>query len=231
MARRKKKLSTVYVVSIAAHLAVGAVLALVPQDKLREVVAIALNEAKPPEKKAEPPKPPPHAAERPVRAVGHNPRPALAAAAAATPNAGPQFADIGLALDSNSADGIAVNIGPPVTAAPAVVFAPPKPKVLIARRTEAVCNEDLVKAHMLSMIKPSYTDDARRSHVEGRIRIELLVNEMGEVTEARILSGLGHGLDEAALEAARRLHFSPAMQCGRAVSAPFIIAMRFALPK
>jgi protein TonB len=229
MVRRKKRLSTVYVVSIAAHLAVGAVLALVPQDKLREVVAIALNEARA-EKKPEPPKPPAHVPERPAHAAGHNPRPAAAAAVVA-PSPGAAFTDIGLALDSSSADGIPVNIAAPITASPVVVAAPPKPKVLTARHTETVCNEELVKARPLSVIRPSFTEEAHHAHVEGIVRIELTVNAEGEVTSARVLAGLGHGLDEAALAAARRFRFSPAMRCGRAVSAPFIMNMRFAVPK
>src|SRR5260221_1152145 len=138
MARRKKQRSTVYIVSVAVHLLVGAVLVLIPQDKLREVVAIALNEAKE-EKKPEPPKPPQHTPDRPTRAPGHNVRPAAAERVAeATPTDAPAFTDIAIALDSSSSDGIAVNIAPPVAArvaAPAVI----KPKVLVAHPAEAAC--------------------------------------------------------------------------------------------
>jgi len=230
MARRKKGLSTVYVVSIAAHLAVGAVLALIPQDKLREVVAIALNEAKE-EKKPEPPKPPEHPPERPSHSPGHNARPAAAAPKAPeASNAAdaPAFTDIGLALDSSSNDGVAVNIAPQPTVATAPAIVPEKPKVLVARRTEATCTEDIVKAHLLQQLRPSYTESARHAHIQGRVRIELMVNERGEVTSARILEGLGYGLDEAALEVARRLRFNPAMRCSKPVAAPFVIAWRFA---
>jgi len=232
MARRKKQRSTVYVVSVAAHLAVGAALALVPQDKLREVVAIALNETKQ-EKKPEPPKPPAHAPERPAsHAPGRNARPAaLSHAAAAAPAEAAAFTDIGLALDSSASDGIAVNIAPPVAAVAAPPPAPVRPKVLVAaRRTEAVCSEEIVKARVLSVARASYTEEARHARVQGVVRIELMVNEQGDIVSARVLQGLGYGLDEAALSAARRLHFSPATRCGRTVAAPFIIGMRFNLP-
>lgn len=46
---------------------------------------------------------------------------------------------------------------------------------------------------------------------------------------ARIGAGLGYGLDEAALEAAKRAAFEPATRCGKPVSATFVIAMRFSL--
>jgi protein TonB len=232
MARRKKKLSTVYVVSIAAHLAVGAALALVPQDKLREVVAIALNETKEEKKKAEPPKPQPHTENRPARAPGHNARPAaVAQAAAPTPGSPASFQDIGLALDSSSADGIAVAVAPQPTAiaAPVIAAAPPKPKVLVAHHTEDTCTEEIVRARPISRVAASYTTAGRNAHVEGRVRIELMVNEQGEVVSAKVLSGLGYGLDEAALAAAQRFHFAPATRCGRPVMAPFVLGMRFRL--
>jgi protein TonB len=61
------------------------------------------------------------------------------------------------------------------------------------------------------------------------VRIELAVNDQGVVTSAKVLDSLGHGLDEAALAAARELRFAPAMHCKKPVSAPFVIAMRFQL--
>ena len=211
---------------------VGGAIAMIPQEKLREVVAIALNEAPPP--KDEPPPPPPKpaaAADRPAR-TARAPRAAEAEAPAAASDTSSRvaaFTNLGLTLDSASSDGIAV----PVAAKVAVVAAPTpviaKPKVLVAKRTEPECLEALVKARPLSLVRPSYTDDARRARVEGRVRIELAVDDKGTVTSARVLDGLGHGLDEAALAAARQLHFSPATHCNRPVASPFVIAMRFVL--
>jgi protein TonB len=236
MARRKRKLSRIYVISLAAHAAVGVALAMIPQEKLREVVAIALNEAPPPKKEPPPPPPPKPAppSDRPARAA-RAPRAAPARApvsAAADSNDARTgaFQELGLVLDSSSSDGIAVPIAAKVVAPvekPAPVVA--KPKVLVAKRTEPECLEPLVKPRPLQLVRPSYTDDARRARVEGRVRIELAVNDQGVVTSAKVLDSLGHGLDEAALAAARELRFAPATHCKKAVSAPFVIAMRFQL--
>jgi protein TonB len=232
MARRKKGLSKIYVISIAAHLAVAAVLALIPQDKLREVVAIALNETKE-EKKPEPPKPPEHAPERPTHAAGHNPRTAAAAAPkgpeASNAADGPAFTDIGLALDSSSADGVAVNIAPQPTALAAVAAVTPvKPKVLVARHTEDTCTDEIVRPRLLTVMRPSWTESARHAHVQGRIILELSVDEKGDVVNARVVQGLGYGLDEGALDVARRMHFSPATRCSKPVASPFLLKIRFA---
>jgi protein TonB len=61
------------------------------------------------------------------------------------------------------------------------------------------------------------------------VRVEVTVDDSGHVTGARLLAGLGYGLDEAALEAAKRAAFEPATRCGKPVSATFVIAMRFSL--
>jgi len=228
MARRKKKLSPVYAISLAVHLAAGGVLALVPQKKLREVVAIALNEPPPKdEDKKEPPKPQPH----PVEAAPHAHHVARAEpvpeAAAATPTDTPSFDNLGLALDSSSSDGLAVRVTP---APPPAPVAPPKPKLLLPKKAEPECADDsLQKAKPLGVVRPSYTDEARHAHVQGRVRIELAVDDQGQVSSAHVLDGLGYGLDEAALEAARRLRFAPATRCNRPVAGPFVIAMRFVL--
>lgn len=229
MARKKTK-STIYMVSIGVHLAVGAAIAFIPQEKLREVVAIALNEA-PEKKKAEPPKPPEHHEERPSHAPGHNVRPvaaAPAAAAEANTTDAPVFTDIGLALDSSATDGIAVNMAPPVAAPPPEPVRE-RPKVLSARVADVEHDEPVQKAKIVERIRPSYTEAARRAHVEGVVRLELMVDEEGDVVSARVLQGLGYGLDEAAIAAAKRFHFKPATKGGRTVTAPFIIKMRFVL--
>lgn len=228
MARKKTK-STVYMVSVGVHLAVGAAIVFIPQDKLREVVAIALNEA-PEKKKAEPPKPPDHHEEHQTRQMGHNVRPVAAAAAAPAPgdttNNAPAFTDIGLALDSSATDGIPVNIAPQV-AAPTPEPLLEKPKVLTARTVGVEKEEPIQKAKILTRVRPSYTERARLSHVEGVVRLELMVDERGEVVGTRVLQGLGYGLDEAAVEAAKRFRFRPATKAGRPVTAPFIIKIRF----
>ncbi len=233
MSRPRKKRSLVYIVSIGAHLVVGAALALIPQEKLREVVAIAFAEA--PKPKPAPPRteapqrsnPPPRAARSfaPARSA-----PAAPAAADAASGASPGgFTNLGLSLDSSSLDGLAVPvaaaIAPPSQQLPTVASA--RPRVLLTKKQE--CEEPLVKARPDRLARPSYTADAREAQIEGRVRLELQVDETGAVSEVRVLSGLGHGLDEQAMDAARRMTFKPATRCGKRIAAPFVLSMRFQL--
>jgi TonB family protein len=48
---------------------------------------------------------------------------------------------------------------------------------------------------------PSYTSEAKAKKIEGLVLLQVVVGEDGKVRQAKILRGLGHGLDEAALDA------------------------------
>jgi protein TonB len=77
--------------------------------------------------------------------------------------------------------------------------------------------------------QPAFPEEARTAGIQGKVRVELTVDATGAVVRARIVEGLGHGLDEAALEAVRGYKFEPAVRCGKAVSATFTIAIRFVI--
>ena len=55
-----------------------------------------------------------------------------------------------------------------------------------------------------------YTAEAKRLHVEGQVTLEVDVQADGRVSDVRVLSGLSHGLNEAAVEALMHCRFVPA---------------------
>jgi TonB family protein len=60
--------------------------------------------------------------------------------------------------------------------------------------------------------KPVYTADATANHVEGTIRVKIRVAATGQVTVLGMVGGgLGHGLDQSALNAAQAIRFRPAL--------------------
>lgn len=73
------------------------------------------------------------------------------------------------------------------------------------------------QARLVRGLAPEYPDDARASGIEGDVGLELVVGLSGAVETARVVRGVGHGLDEAALRAARQFRFAPATRGGRAV--------------
>ncbi|OGU29574.1 MAG: energy transducer TonB [Ignavibacteria bacterium GWA2_35_9] len=74
-----------------------------------------------------------------------------------------------------------------------------------------------------------YPEIAKRAGVEGKVYVLAFVNETGEVTNAKILKGLGAGLDEAALNAVKQTKFKPGKQRGKPVKVQVSIPIVFKL--
>lgn len=77
--------------------------------------------------------------------------------------------------------------------------------------------------------RPVYTDEARKLKIEGEVQLEVVFAASGEVKVLRVVKGLGHGLDEAAVQAASSIRFKPAEQDGHAVSSTAIARITFQL--
>ena len=81
---------------------------------------------------------------------------------------------------------------------------------------------------MRSIAQPAYTDEAARAAgIQGKVRIEITVDETGRVVDVKLVQGLSPGLDAAALAAGRAAQFEPAVRCGKPVRATFKIGIRF----
>ena len=65
---------------------------------------------------------------------------------------------------------------------------------------------------------PGYTPEALRYKVEGAVRVEVLFGSDGAIQHALVARGLGFGLDEEALKAARGIEFKPGEVGGIPVS-------------
>ena len=78
-------------------------------------------------------------------------------------------------------------------------------------------------------VKPDYTEEGRRRHVEGDVVVEIVVRRDGSVGSVKLLQGLGAGLDQRAIDAVRQWRFSPAKRYGVAVDVMVEVAMEFKL--
>jgi protein TonB len=77
--------------------------------------------------------------------------------------------------------------------------------------------------------KVKYPEMARRAGIEGRVTVQFIVNERGEVENPRVIRGIGGGCDEAALEAVKQAKFTPGMQRGRPVRVQYSLPIVFRL--
>src|SRR6266700_3688218 len=77
--------------------------------------------------------------------------------------------------------------------------------------------------------KPAYTDEARKLNLEGEVLLEVLFGANGELHINRVVRGLGHGLDEAAVSAANKIKFKPAQRNGSAIDSTAVVHVMFQL--
>jgi TonB family protein len=82
---------------------------------------------------------------------------------------------------------------------------------------------------ILDKPKPVYTDEARKLKLEGEVLLEVNFRANGELTVNRVLRGLGHGLDEAAVNAAGKIKFKPALRNGTPVDSTAVVHVLFQL--
>jgi TonB family protein len=75
--------------------------------------------------------------------------------------------------------------------------------------------------------KPVYTDEARKLNIEGEVLLEVVFAANGDLHVNRVVRGLGHGLDEAAVGAASKIKFKPAQRNGSPVDSLSIVHVMF----
>jgi TonB family protein len=74
---------------------------------------------------------------------------------------------------------------------------------------------------------PVYTDEARSLKLEGEVLLEVSFGANGALHVNRVVRGLGHGLDEAAIAAANKMRFKPALRGGQPVDSTAIVHVMF----
>lgn len=77
--------------------------------------------------------------------------------------------------------------------------------------------------------RPSYSAEARNLRLEGQVSLEVVFLANGAVKVVRVIRGLGHGLDEAAQEAAAQVRFKPATRSGAPIDTSATINITFEL--
>ncbi|MGQ9602778.1 MAG: energy transducer TonB [bacterium] len=97
---------------------------------------------------------------------------------------------------------------------------PPEPEMFLAFDTYP---------QVVQSAKPKYPELARKAEVEGIVVVMVTIDETGKVIRAWIGESSAEILNEAALEAAYKFKFTPAMQRDVPVKATISIPFRFSL--
>jgi TonB family protein len=75
--------------------------------------------------------------------------------------------------------------------------------------------------------QPVYTEEARGLKLEGEVLLEVMFGANGTLHVNRVVRGLGHGLDDAAVAAANKMRFKPALRMGTPVDSTAVVHVTF----
>ena len=100
---------------------------------------------------------------------------------------------------------------------------PPKPK---PKPTPVL---EVTKLPACPRAEAVYPPEARRLGIEGVVEVRCLVGEDGRVGKVKLVRKAGHGLDEAALAAVKRMRCKPGRAGKRAVAVPITYTVTFVL--
>ena len=80
---------------------------------------------------------------------------------------------------------------------------------------------------LIYQVDPEYTPEARAAKIHGAVTVNLWVDEQGNVQHARVVRGLGTGLDQKAIEAVRQYRFKPGQENGKPVMVSLNVEVNF----
>jgi TonB family protein len=80
---------------------------------------------------------------------------------------------------------------------------------------------------LIYRVDPEFSAEARQAKIGGVVLVNMTVNAQGIPENVHVLRGLGHGLDEQAVEAVKQYRFKPATEDGKPVAKELNIEVNF----
>lgn len=131
--------------------------------------------------------------------------------------------DSDLNLDASLDLDMALDLPPPPPAAKKVVEEEPEIFLVVEQDPELIGGLEGLQRSI------RYPEIARKAGIEGRVFVQFVVDEKGNVIDPVVTRGIGGGCDEAALDAVRKAKFKPGKQRGRAVKVQYSLPVTFRL--
>jgi len=226
------RLALCAVVSIAGHFAFAHGLDYLParaHTPEPQVVTVRVIEPPAPEPPPEPIKPPEPVKPEPIKPIVHErPRPQAQTPQRDTPPVDTPPVDhpptttdttttptFGVTLESTSQAGTGPAMPVGNTTRPA---APATPGVAVKPLAQPVAAVEVTRMPLpQGRCSGKYTEEARAAATEGVVVLDLIVDEHGRARDISVVSGLPHGLTEAAIAALTACTFSPGERDGQPV--------------
>jgi len=120
-----------------------------------------------------------------------------------------------------------INTPPPPPAAPEedveIIEEEPEIFVIVEEMPELIGGLSSIQQRI------KYPEIAKKAGVEGRVTVQFVVNEQGNVVDPMVLRGIGAGCDEEAIRAVTEAKFKPGKQRGRPVRVLMSLPINFKL--
>jgi periplasmic protein TonB len=156
------------------------------------------------------------------------------------PDTGPKTFGIQMEGTTNAGtgDGVKVPVGDSLAVRPTIrkkgpATPPPKTetgfKQTYARGEQAPVAVVTTPPKVRKQVQPEYPERMRELGIEGRVILELTLDEQGRVVAVKVVTSLRKELDDVAVVAARQLLFSPALVNGKAVAVKIPYTFTFVL--
>jgi TonB family protein len=88
---------------------------------------------------------------------------------------------------------------------------------------------DFQPVEVISKPSPVYTEEARQLRIQGEVVLNVIFQANGTIRVIGVVKSLGHGLDQAAEQAAAQIHFKPARRSGQPADFPATLRIQFRL--
>jgi len=88
---------------------------------------------------------------------------------------------------------------------------------------------DFRSVEILSKPSPVYTEEARQLRIQGDVALSVVFQANGAIKVTGVVKSLGHGLDQAAEQAALQIRFKPAYRAGQPTDFPATVRVEFRL--
>ncbi|MGO8819400.1 MAG: energy transducer TonB [Terriglobia bacterium] len=88
---------------------------------------------------------------------------------------------------------------------------------------------DFLPVEIFSKPTPLYTEEARHLGIQGEVALSVVFEASGAIKVIGVVKSLGHGLDQAAVQAAAQIRFKPALRDGKPADFPATLRIEFRL--
>jgi TonB family protein len=104
------------------------------------------------------------------------------------------------------------------------VVAAPQPKTKVDQPIAKT-----IPAEITYKPRPVYTDEGRKLKIEGEVLLDVVFTAGGQIRIVKVMHGLGHGLDESAIQAAAKIQYKPALKNGQPTDFEAVLHIVFEL--